>query len=58
MEIELTRDFRDLVWQRPWLWNSNCWHPDQTPSSQWGLGLDASRHRNTLDARQEAMRTR
>ncbi len=58
MEIELTREFRNLVQQHPWLWDNNCWHPHQTPLSQRGLGLDASRHRNTFDAKLEAMSTR
>ena len=58
MEIALTREFQDLIQQYPWLWDNNCWHPHQTPLSQRGLGLDASRHRNTFDAKLEVMSTR
>jgi hypothetical protein len=54
-EMQVTRDFRDLVRDHPWLWDNNCWHPHQTPLSQKGLGLEDNRARNAFDAKLEVM---
>ena len=55
-EIELTRQFRDLVRGHPWLWDNNCWHPHQTPLSQRGLGLGEKPFRDAFEAKLEVMK--
>jgi hypothetical protein len=56
LEVERTQEFADLCRAHPWIWDNNCWHPQQTPLSQRGVGYDSRRFRNAFEAKLAVMR--
>ena len=40
-ELKLTEAFQELRKQYPWIWANNCWHPEETPLHQKGIGFSA-----------------